>query len=878
MTYSASYDPFDENSRREPRVIFQEYLGKFGDAIRLLDSKSIRPASKERIAGFYKGQLLDWDIIAADADIHRDQLNEVLDRLRRPATGLSMLCITGPGIIGKSTLAWRAAFTLQREGANVLHVRFPGVEELWPLIPEFVTRVEGQVFVLVDDPFRDALQSLKAQELNVPLTILATSRTSDYKELGFPDESAFPIKVLSSAERGRLLEKTGITAADLEAERAIALRAARHIVDVLVVLFGDEARSHKQRIEDLIRAIRDPSSPDYSLARAYEYVCFTWQLFTPVPRPLIERLDSSGSFYGLNERTTAQDLIDYGNDAYRGKYHPVITAKVASEYAKFRNPKAVLVDIASKVNEQLETERQFLAVFLSRILVSDEPAAAALLPFPDAVTKKAQDCADAADSITSLSYWIQFYKLMGQSENVRTFVNRTSNLRPKSEIECSKLKLMWQLVGDEQRAFPAISEWVKKTGNRTAGLTNYLNLLKRADRPTVQHAIDEQLKLAKERPTDLSARAALLSLINARGINEQRDAAVEQALLWLSEDQDQQFVHECLLALLKKRSNPQLREKVIVMTKERLAKPPSNKALWDGLLSLLGSEWRNEDLRTLTQQAIANHPDDVSILRRAFFAFNWPADEPYIRSIHSRLRKLVHPDRADLWLADWLHHCSDWGKAVEIYERLEFSAEIESDNDAYVNFYFGWGDCLLYLGNVEGALKYFQEAAKGALSRKKRPSVAAILGQAFCHWQLHQVRQAEACFWSAKKAAQMESHRFAVAKNLPRVAMRLGFFYCWQKRFREARDLFDEAIKYDSTYSWNFFGAGCCAVLLDHGDASSLLDRALQLKPEKEDWHKPNHWRGTGENLLRQAEARLRPDSPKPLVAAVKTVHRMLFD
>jgi Tfp pilus assembly protein PilF len=857
--------------------IFERIFGDFGDAIRLLDHTRIFPAQKKRIEGFYRGRLLDWDIIAADADVLRDQLSELLQKLRQPTTALRLVAITGPGITGKSTLAWRAAFTLQQEGATVLHVRRPSVEELWPFIPEFVARVSGSVYVLVDDPFRDALQALKAQELNLPLTILATSRGAEYKEIGFPEESQFPLKPLSADERLRVLQKLGRDQSDLQAMSAGA-GVANNIVDILVLLLGEEADIHSRRIEQIVGALRDPTSPDNTLGRAYEYICFAWQFFVWLPRSLLERLDDRGGFHALNERSTAQDLIESGEDAFRSTYHSVIAAKIAGEYSKFRSPKSVLDEIASKLDQRINNERRFFTVLLARILMADE-AAAALLPFSETVIEKVRACAAAANTILSLSHSVRLYNLMGLHDKAQTLVHRTSTLRPTSEIECVKLKLMWDFVGDQQHVFAPISKWVGRTGNRGAALTTYLNLLKHADTPVVRDAIDGQLRLAKERPTGLTARAALLALINARGNNDQRDAAVAQALSWLSRDVDQPFVHEGLLALLKKRSSPELRERVIAMTKKRLDRPPSNKVLWDGLLSLLaGSEWRHKELRDLTERAIANHPDDANILRRAFYAFTSPLDEPQIRSVHSKLRTLVPPDRADFWLADWLHHFGGWKEAVDIYQRLEFSQEIESDKEAYVKFYVGWGDSLLYLNQPANALSRLKKAETASIEKKRKPSVAAILGQAISYWKLDRIRESEGCFWSAINAAERESRRYAVAKNVARVATRFGFFYCSLGKIREARGLFDRALTNDPTYAWNYFGAGCCAVLLNQSDATPLLNRALRERPSKEDWQNPTHWRQAATALLDQAHSAARASKSQALLTAIENLRSMLSE
>jgi tetratricopeptide (TPR) repeat protein len=867
------------------RIVFQECFGKFGDAIGLLESKTIVPADQKRIEGFYKGQLLDWDVLAADADIRRDQFTELLDKLETPATELRIVCITGAGIGGKSTLAWRAAFTLQQKGAHVLHVRRPGIEELWPFIPNFVTRISGPVYVLVDDPFRDALEALRAQQLTVPLTVLATSRAADYRQLGLPDESEVPLRPFSTDELTKLLQKTGKTQDQLDKNQLNRLRSAANIVDALVVLLGEEAHAHGQRITDIINRLRDPASPDHSLGRAYEYICFTWQFFVSLPRPVLERLDADGQFYGLHERSTARDLIDYGNDAYSGMYHPVVTEKMAADYATFRNPRVVLDEIARHVREEIGREQQFLALLIGRILVSEDSAARAVLPLSETVMLKAEACAKAATTISLLADWSRVYHLARLTDSARVVVERSSALRPKSEIECIKLKVMWDSVHEGQRAFAPIAEWVERTGNRGVGLATYLSLLRRAETSIVHEALDQQLELAKERPIGVTARAAVLSLASARGRAEQRDAAIEQALRWLqsdvakTSDEDQTAVYRSLVSLAKKRSSPEVRKQVIAMTKRHLKNPPSSKILWDGLIGLLiGTEWRNTELRELTEQALAHHPDDPNILRRVFFAFNSPSDEPRIRSAHEKLRTLVSPDRADFWLADWLHHIGGWREAVEIYERLEFSQEIESDDGAYVKFYVGWGDSLLYLNRPTDGLPCFEQAATASIAKLRKPSVPARLGQATCYWRLNNVGRAEDCFRSAKKAAERESNRYAVVKNIARVATRFGFFYCSLEEFGQARDLFDEAINHDETYAWNYFGAGCCAIILDQPDALPLLDRALLVRPDQEQWHNPNHWRATALDLLNRARSHLRPCTLKPLIGALEKLRSFLLN
>jgi tetratricopeptide (TPR) repeat protein len=172
--------------KRFVKDLTSEIFGE-GKVELLTQARLKEKASKERIFGFYNATKLDWDIIAANGDIPRDQYSELKAMVGRPRAVVRLVCVVAEAGAGKSTLAWRVAADLFRENKDslVLHIRDPANEqaEVWQLMVDFQRKLNRPLIVLVDDIFRDpeASNAFIGLPTHLPLTIIATSRRNEFR-------------------------------------------------------------------------------------------------------------------------------------------------------------------------------------------------------------------------------------------------------------------------------------------------------------------------------------------------------------------------------------------------------------------------------------------------------------------------------------------------------------------------------------------------------------------------------------------------------------------------------------------------------------------------------------------------------------------------
>lgn len=141
----------------------------------LTESLLSHPADAARTKQFYEADgRLDWDIIAAQADVERDQQADLIEQLNKSTDSLRFVCVLGESGSGKSTLAWRVAAELyRRHQALVVHVKGWEAPEVWYRMPAFCSIVRRHVFVLADDLFRDPEVRVAIQQLSpwLPLSV-----------------------------------------------------------------------------------------------------------------------------------------------------------------------------------------------------------------------------------------------------------------------------------------------------------------------------------------------------------------------------------------------------------------------------------------------------------------------------------------------------------------------------------------------------------------------------------------------------------------------------------------------------------------------------------------------------------------------------------
>jgi hypothetical protein len=239
-TLKAVLTPQREFSRADVQELLKRFIGAAaidlfeGRVQALTDDLLSSPATPAHIQQFYAGAPLDWDIIAAQGDIKRDQQDELIKQLSQPSDTLRLVCLVAEPGAGKSTLAWRVAAELHRQhGAFVVRVKDKEDVDTWYLMADFCSKVARPFYVLADDLFRspEVISALRELNSSLPITILATSRANEYRPHRLKGEVLRrPLQEPSSGEKEWILKRLGKTRADLTSEQQRRLDTANQFL------------------------------------------------------------------------------------------------------------------------------------------------------------------------------------------------------------------------------------------------------------------------------------------------------------------------------------------------------------------------------------------------------------------------------------------------------------------------------------------------------------------------------------------------------------------------------------------------------------------------------------------------------------------------
>ena len=366
------------------------------------DSTLKTKATPRRIQGFYGGAAIGWDIIAANADVHRAEAKPLLDRLIASEEGPRFFCIIGAPGAGKSTLARRIAADLYHRGCLVLHIK-ENEPEVWHTIPKLCEGLNQRLYVLVDDVFQDpeVERSIKtALPADLALTILATSRGNQYfnRNPGIVKVEE-PTQLLgpSTAEKEEVLSRLGKTLRDLTPEQIARFHKANQFLVLMMELTGGEELT--LIVAGTIDWLQRTDKITY---RAYAYLCLAGQVGVSMPSSLMAALTGVDRVQG---HEAAQDLILDGER--RGSLrvgHAVIAECAAKFYERSLPAEGVLRTIASAVNCADAQHRRFFAHLLRALAKTGSPLATKPHFTVIATAKACRKNANASE----LSIWAQF--------------------------------------------------------------------------------------------------------------------------------------------------------------------------------------------------------------------------------------------------------------------------------------------------------------------------------------------------------------------------------------------------------------------------------------------------------------------------------------
>jgi tetratricopeptide (TPR) repeat protein len=638
------------------------------------------PANARRIEQYYAGAKLDWDIIAAAADIARDQQGELLALASLKSDAMRFLCVVAEPGAGKSTVAWRVAAELhKRQEALILHIKEGGdSENIWFRMPEFCDKVAQPIVVLTDDIFQDEGAMGALQQLNpwLRVTVIATSRKNEFRARRLKCEmNRIDLRPPLPQEKQRVLEKLGKKESDLSQEQQLRFRAADQFLVLMMEL------TNGKELREIVRdSIERLESIDQSAYHAYEYLCFTYQYSIAMPISLLERLDSAGRFHNLLHRDSAEGLIFSSGLQNVRVAHAAIAQTAADFYAERHSPAVLLAKIADSINVDDRRERTFLARLLLALGRAKSPVAMGL---SSGVESAIARCIQNAIHITDLGVWRAFERSRGHEESAEKCANKALDIEPLSAADCNHLVSLYRERGQERGALPAVAKWCRDHPNQGGARAAYLRLIERyASKAAIEAELQKTLAWLEGQPHDNYVRPAFLGVVERNGTPFQIKTALEKTSAWLNEPEHQSDdnVRPAYLRFVERNGERKQIEDALKQAETWLASPDhendSNvRATYLDIVGSRGKSTQIEDALKQTEDWLAKpeHKDDSNV-RVAWLGLvethgSTKLKESAISTTMAWL--LEHSFSREVWtqLLAWLFRAGRTDEALQLAER-----------------------------------------------------------------------------------------------------------------------------------------------------------------------------------------------------------------
>ena len=617
------------NTTREfTRADVEELLKRFigGAAIDLFEGRVealtddllSHPASYERIQQFYSGAPLGWDIIAAHGDIERDQQEDLIKQLNHPSETLRLFCIVAEPGAGKSTFMRRVAAELhKRYEAFLIRITSKEDANVWFLMSTFCQKVKRPFYILIDDVFRDpeVISALCELDQSLPITILATSRSNEYRTIRFGGKfERMSLKEPSPIEKERILLRLGKTRSDLTKEQKVRMDNANQFLVLMMELKDPMGRRLEEIVQETVEWLQ---INDESAYRAYEYLCLAYLHSISIPASLLERLDPQGRFYNLPSRPKTQGLIFYDEDRTRNirAGHPSIAEIAYSFYEKLRSPISVLSEIIDAVDASDYLERNFAGHLLRAMGQAKSPILASAFP---RIEEFIASCKQYA-TINDLSVWRVFYLSLGHLEQAEECVDAAMALAPINSIECTTLLYFHRERGKECDVLPAIEKWIYEHPEDSFIRMHYLGLLERhGATEEIKRALPAIEKWIYEHPEDSFVRVHYLGLLERHGATEEEiKRGLQESGNWLAKHPEDSFVRVHYLGLLERHGATEEEIKHgLQETGNWLAKHPEDSLVRVHHLGLLERRCTEEEIKHGLQETgnwLAKHPEEKEV-------------------------------------------------------------------------------------------------------------------------------------------------------------------------------------------------------------------------------------------------------------------------
>ena len=656
--------------------VIQKFLAKkrrlaneikaFEGNVELVDKRKLSQcALPKRVQQFYEGAMLNWDIIAARADIERDKQEEVLQILLSDEQLLRMVFITGEPGSGKSTFAWRIVAELHlRNHSLVLRVKRADDPQVWFRISEFCAHVKQHVYVLADDLLRyeEVVQALRQLDPSLCMTILATSQTAEYHPHRLTCQPCqIDIVAPSDDEKARMLKKIGMSYQDLTFDQQIRLDKA---TDFRILML--ELTTGSSHTEAIIETVRKLERVSHIAFEAYKYICFCYQYEISIPSGVLELLNPQGKFYQIGQRPELQGLV------FQEETHPKYLRTGHSRTATIafsvyhQAPKIVLTDIIRAIEKNQSEHRSFILHLILRILSVDKSVILATLsniaPTLSLLYKE-------ADSIREALYWHSIFHDVKMVTEMRACENAMLGMLPKNSSECTKLVRILRQIGRAHEALPILLRYANdnyETGGMRPVLLNLVEYHGTTNQ--VNDAVLDTRKWINDHPEDTSVRAAFLGLVEKKA-PQLVPEVIEETGKWLKNHPKNYSVRTPFLGLVERKA-PQSVPEVVEETRKWLKDYPGDSYVRAAFLGLVERKAPQSvpEVVEETRKWLKDHPEDSNV-RAAFLGL-------VERKAPQRVPEVINETRK--WLKDHPEDSNIRAAFLGLVDRL--GTELDFDN------------------------------------------------------------------------------------------------------------------------------------------------------------------------------------------------------
>ena len=513
-----------------------------------------------------------------------------------------MICIVGEAGEGKSSLAWKFIHDLSKEGEySIFWIRRFGSSGWLELEKIYNDAIQKSFIVLVDDVFRNEEEVLLLENIGqhippTPMTILATSRTNEYRrERRLPFlVNDIPLEKPSIVEKNRIIERFGGSRLD-GIKKDLLEESVPFLVFMMEVIHG-------KKFEDIIRSeIKMLRKLDETVYNAYEYLCNTYQYEISIPKSLFEQIDDD--FYNVEDEEyhTASRGIILKDDIVgnlRTRHH--LIAERSANYYKY-NPMRIVKNILNAVNVESGIERRMVLHLFRAMAWADYSALSKISQQHENKIEKFQEKA----TISEMALWRFIFKTMNIGDKISKCVDIALSKNPELGTDCIWLLNFYREKGEEIKALPKIQEYLMNNSE------------------------------------DGSIRTAYLGFVERNGTEEQNKKAISDTEIWLSENPNQANIWEIFISWLIKDGSS---DKTVEMVRTAIEFNLDYANLLSIHLRLIWNISPKEEVKNLYEKLLDAIPNDFNVKTEYV---NWLRNHEYLIESEKLYNALIEKNPGD---------------------------------------------------------------------------------------------------------------------------------------------------------------------------------------------------------------------------------------